>query len=171
MLCVGLLFLGSIRGFVRQIASLAGLLLGHLAGVRYYGEAKRLASLDFPYGEVAGYLLLFVAVYLVVRLLGLLIEKLVRLSGLSGMDRFAGALVGLAKGAVFSILLVFFLVVFLPPNPPLLTRSKLAPHALWGARQGAVLFPARFAEIYREKAMGLHPPPPPGPGKRDGKKR
>ena len=63
---------GLFHGFVRQAASIAGLVLGHVAGIRYYPAAQAALGLDLPRGnEAIAYLATFIAVYVVARLLDL----------------------------------------------------------------------------------------------------
>ncbi|HEX2710021.1 MAG TPA: CvpA family protein, partial [Candidatus Deferrimicrobium sp.] len=81
---------GIVRGLVRQLFSLGGLVAGHLAGIRYYTFAQGKLGLSFQYAEVVGYAVVFLAAYLAVRLIGGLIEDRVRKSKLSGSDRLAG---------------------------------------------------------------------------------
>lgn len=160
-LCLVFAVFGIFQGIVRQLFSWSGLILGHLAGVRHYETAQKQLRLDFPYGEVAAYLLLFLAVYIVFRLVGLLFERWVRGSELSGTDRFAGMLAGLVKGVLFAVLLVFLLVILLPRNTALLRESKLAPKAMVAARWVQKIVPERTGSAFREKA-GISPPSPAG---------
>jgi len=51
----------------------------------------------------------------------------VRKSKLSGADRLAGMAAGLVKGALFSILIVFLLVILLPRDARLLRESESGP--------------------------------------------
>lgn len=170
-LCLGLALLGTFQGLVRQLASWGGIILGHLAGVRYYGEARELLKLDFRHGEVAAYLLAFLAVYLAARLAGLLVERWVRGSTLSGTDRLAGAAAGFAKGALLSVLLVFLLVVVLPRDARVFRESRLAPRAIAAAKWAQGAFPERIARSFREKIHAAETPgagektpaPPPSP--------
>jgi len=158
---------GIVRGLVRQVFTLGGLLAGHLIGIRYASPAQAKLGFEFRYSEVASYAILFLAVYLAVRLAGGWIEGRVRKSKLSGTDRFGGMLAGLVKGALFSILLVFLLVIFLPADARLLRESKAAPVAVAAGKRLAAAFPERFAEAFREKlrAAPMHPgPPAPRPG-------
>ncbi len=159
VLCLGLAFYGLVRGLVRQIFSWAGLLLGHLAGVNFYAGAQEKLSLDFSHGEVVAYLLLFLAVYLFLRFAGLIAERWVRDSELSGTDRFAGMLAGFVKGALLSVVLVFFLVILLPRDTAFLRNSKLAPQAMEGARWMQKIFPEKIRDAFREKADGTAPSP------------
>jgi membrane protein required for colicin V production len=148
---------GIARGLVRQIFSLGGLVAGHLLGIRYYGFAQTHLGLSFQYAEVVGYTVVFLAAYLAVRLIGGLIEDRVRKSKLSGSDRLAGMAAGLVKGALFSILIVFLLVILLPRDARLLRESKAAPTAIAAGQRIAAAFPERFAESFREKTRAFRP--------------
>ena len=151
VLCLGLAVYGIFQGMVRQLISWGGLLLGHIAGVKFYGIAQERLRLDFSHGDIVAYLLIFLAVYLAVRLLGLLVERWVRGSQLSGTDRFAGMLAGFGKGVLLSVLLVFVLVILLPRDTSLLRESKLAPKAMVAAAWVQKVFPERIRNSFREK--------------------
>jgi len=148
---------GIVQGLVRQLFSLGGLVAGHLLGIRYFAFAQEKLGLSFQYAEVVGYAVVFLAAYLVVRLIGGLIEDRVRESKLSGTDRVAGMAAGLVKGALFSILIVFLLVILLPRDTRLLRESKAAPTAIAAGKRLAAAFPDRFAESFREKVRSAHP--------------
>jgi membrane protein required for colicin V production len=162
-LIAGFAVSGIVRGLVRQLFSLGGLIAGHLAGVRYYAPAQGKLNLTFQYAEVVGYAVVFLAVYLAVRLIGGLVEGRVRTSKLSGVDRLAGMAAGLVKGALLSVLLVFLLVILLPRDARVLRESKAAPTAVAAGKWLAAAFPERFAESFREKvrSIGPHAPSPP----------
>lgn len=149
---------GIVQGVVRQLFSWGGLILGHIAGVKYYEIAQRRLQLDFPHGEIVAYLLTFLAIYLAFRLVGLLIERWVRGSELSGTDRAAGMLAGFVKGVFLSILLVFVLVILLPRDTRLLRESTLAPRAMVAVTWVAKIFPEKIRDAFREKT-GDHPLP------------
>jgi membrane protein required for colicin V production len=155
VLCLGLAVYGIFQGIVRQLFSWGGLIGGHIAGVKFYGIAKEGLRLDFSHGDIVAYLLTFAAVYLAVRLVGLLVERWVRGSELSGTDRFAGMLAGFGKGVLLSVLLVFLLVILLPRDTPLLRESRLAPKAMVAARWMQQVFPERIRDSFREKIGDL----------------
>ena len=158
-LCAILALLGLLQGFVRQAASWAGLILGLVVGWKYGASAQKLLRLDFTGGAVAAYLLVLLGVYIAVRLIGLLVERWVRGTKLSGTDRFLGLLAGAAKGMFLSVLLVFFLALLLPRDASLLKGSKLSPRLLVAARWMEGAFPERIRESFREKmrAAESHP--------------
>jgi membrane protein required for colicin V production len=163
-LCIGFAVYGIVQGVVRQLFSWGGLILGHIVGVKFYTTAQEQLRLDFPHGDVVAYLLIFVAIYLLFRLVGLFVERWVRGSELSGTDRFAGMLTGFVKGALLSVLLVFVLVILLPRDTSLLRESELAPRAMVAARWVQKVFPEKIRTAFREKAGGI------SPSLRDGKK-
>lgn len=151
VLCLGFAVFGFFQGMVRQLFSWGGLLLGHIVGVKFYATAQIRLHLDFPHGDVVGYLLTFLGVYLIVRLVGLIVERWVRSSELSGTDRAAGMLAGFVKGALLSVLLVFVLVIILPRGTALVGESKMAPSAMVAARWAQKVFPEKIRRAYREK--------------------
>jgi membrane protein required for colicin V production len=156
-LCAVLALLGLLKGFVRQAASLAGLVLGLAAGWKFGAAAQKLLRLEFTGGAVAAYLLVLLCVYVLVRLAGLLVERWVRGTKLSGTDRFLGMLAGAAKGAFVSVLLVFFLAVLLPADASVLKGSRLYPHLTVAARRIEGAFPERIREAFREKTQAAAP--------------
>lgn len=172
-LCVGFGILGIFQGLARQAFSWAGLVLGHILGVKYFPAAQDLLGLSFLHGDVVAYMLLFAGVYLCVRLVGTLVERLIRESELSGTDRFAGALAGFVKGVLLSILLVFLLVILLPRDTSLVRGSKLAPRVAVAAGWISKLFPDRIGDTFREKIGEAKRPPgkPAGPSPGQTKKR
>ncbi len=157
-LCAVLGLFGLLQGFVRQATSWVGLLLGLVAGWKYGAEAQKFLQLDFSRGAVAAYLVVLLGVYIAVRLIGLLVERWVRGTKLSGADRFLGMLAGLAKGALLSVLLVFFLALLLPRDASLLKGSKISPRLMVAARWMEDAFPERIREPFREK-MRVEPGP------------
>lgn len=152
VLCLGFAVYGIFQGVVRQLFSWGGLLLGHVAGVKYYATAQEHLRLDFPHADVVAYLLTFLAVYLAFRLAGLLVERWVRGSELSATDRAAGMIAGFGKGALLSVLLVFVLVILLPRDTALLRESKLVPKAMVAARWVQRVFPEGIRDAFRKKA-------------------
>ena len=151
-LCAWFAVAGVLHGLVRQIFSIGGIVAGHLLGIRFYPAAQKAMDLSFPHSEVAGYAAIFLAVCVAVRLIGGLVESRVRGSKLSGMDRAAGLAVGLLKGALLSVLVVFLLVVLLPKDSRVLRESKAAPTAIAAGRWLAAAFPQKIAEPFRNKA-------------------
>ncbi|WP_371877490.1 CvpA family protein [Thiovibrio frasassiensis] len=133
VIAIFLLFLvrGVWIGFVRQLASLAALILGYLFAGRYYEQiSPRLSSL-IPSPQLCflvTYALLFLAVFVGVLALGFVLKKVMSISLLGWFDRFMGGIFGLVKAGVLTS--VFFMVIsgLLADSNPLITGSLAAPY-------------------------------------------
>jgi membrane protein required for colicin V production len=107
---IGLSVLISImRGFVREVLSLAGWVIAFLVARAYCLELAQVLPAAIP-GEplriLAAFLILFLAVLLVSSLLGIALSLLFRQVGLNWLDRMLGALFGLARGGIIAVVLV-----------------------------------------------------------------
>ena len=107
---IGISVLVSImRGFVREILSLAGWVIAFFVARIYCLELAALLPAAIP-GEplriLAAFLILFLATLLVTSLLAIAISLLFKQVGLSWLDRLLGALFGLARGALITLVLV-----------------------------------------------------------------
>ena len=101
---------GVVRGFVKEAISIAALLIAIWAAL-YFGPAVGDISSSWLTSEGLqmwfGRILVFAIILSIGGLLGWGISKLVRMSVLSGMDRFLGALFGTLRGI---LLLAVFVI-------------------------------------------------------------
>ena len=101
---------GVVRGFVKEAISIAALLIAIWAAL-YFGPAVGDVSSSWLSSEGLqmwfGRILVFAIILSIGGLLGWGISKLVRMSVLSGMDRFLGALFGTLRGI---LLLAVFVI-------------------------------------------------------------
>jgi len=106
-------FWGFRRGLVIEIATLAALIMGVYAGIRFSGVARAFLSGNFNiadnYLPAASFGLTFVAVVALVFIIGKILEKFIEFAALGFLNRLAGALFGIIKGVV--LLSVIFLLV------------------------------------------------------------
>ena len=143
-LCVLLVFLvwGFFRGFFWQLTRIVTIVVGiHLAG-RYAGtvepniadwfsESTRQANLPF----YVAYFLVFLGVLIALSLVALLIEKLIRRTGLSFYDRLSGGLLGIGTGAV-AVLALLIAVFCLFPNNGTVVQAAESSKALEYSKKG-----------------------------------
>ena len=118
-------------GLIRQLASLAALILGYLFAGRYYEQiSPRLSSVitSPPLCFLLTYALLFGAVFFGVLALGFVLKKVMSLALLGWFDRAMGGILGLVKAGV--IVSVGFMVLsgLLAEANPLMTNSLAAPY-------------------------------------------
>ncbi|KRA19878.1 CvpA family protein [Lysobacter sp. Root604] len=108
--------LGLMRGFIGVVASLAAWVLAGWAAFGFGGSAALMLSDNGApgLGEMfGGYALCFLGVLVTVWVVGYVAKRMVHESGLSGVDRAMGFVVGVARGALIASMLVM-LVGFTP---------------------------------------------------------
>ncbi len=100
------------KGFVREIASLAGLIIGSILAFRFFRNG---ADLLKPWIQTANirsitaFFVIFLTVILIAAVVSYLLKRLFDSAGLTFYDRFLGLLFGLLRGVV--IVYVFIVVL------------------------------------------------------------
>ena len=129
---------GLFRGLVKEVVSLMAWGLAIWAGIRFSPAlAVSLESiLPSPTARVAAaFGLLFILTLVLAGMLGFLLTRLLESTGLSGIDRLAGLLFGIARGALLITVLDFLARTTPLPKEPLWQSSQLIPlfqsMALW----------------------------------------
>jgi len=133
VIAIILIFLvrGVLVGFLRQLASLAALILGYLFAGRYYEQISPHLSSVISSPQLrflVTYALLFLLVFCGVLALGFLLKKVMSLSLLGWFDRFMGGVFGLVKAALISTVCFMVISGMLADSNPLITGSFAAPY-------------------------------------------
>ena len=121
---------GLIRGFIHEIASLAGVVLGVFLAARYQYEATEIIKQFLnpgPYLPLISFIVIFICVVVGCNLLGWLIRLALRKAPLGWVDRLLGLCFALIKGVVITYLVIVVLTFFLPSGTPLIARSRVCP--------------------------------------------
>jgi membrane protein required for colicin V production len=122
---------GLFRGMVKELASIVGVIVSFFLANKYHPlllpYLEQVMTLN-QYARICSYALVFIACFLLIFLVSLLIRKFLKLVMLSWVDCLAGGGFGLIKGALICSLILFVLTTFLRPGTSLLTTSQLAPH-------------------------------------------
>jgi membrane protein required for colicin V production len=120
------------KGFIREIFALIAYVGGYAVAVKFHNDlAKTLSGTisNETVAKVAAFVIIYVATMIAVKILGNIIRKFFQeAAGLSGMDRFLGAMVGLAKGVVILVVLMVPLSYFPDFYKKAVEGSKFAPH-------------------------------------------
>jgi membrane protein required for colicin V production len=114
---LSLLFLfglrGYVKGFFREIFSIAGLIVGFMAAARYN---HTVATLTEEYWKVSPFILkgasfiaIFFAIYLCFNLVSWFIHHSEKFLFLQTLNRAGGIVIGIGKGAAVMALIVFFM--------------------------------------------------------------
>ena len=120
------------RGFVREAVSLAGWIAAFVIANMFVGEMATflqqwIANVTGRY--VAAYALLFAGMLMVAGIAGKLSAQVVKVTGLTLLDRLLGTVFGFARGMSIVLVVVYVLRQLAPPQNLLwLDESQLMPH-------------------------------------------
>jgi membrane protein required for colicin V production len=99
------------KGLVIEIATLAALILGlflaYYFSVFVSEKLKEFFSISDQYLEIISFIVVFIGVILFVMLVGKLFEKLIDVLMLGFLNKLAGAIFGIFKGALFISIFIF----------------------------------------------------------------
>ena len=122
---------GMVRGLIKEISSIIGVLAGFYAAYTYYTFPAGLLSSWFSdpaHVNIISFLLIFCIVFLVISMLGVVIKYVLNIAFLGWFDRVCGIGFGLLKGILLVSVLLIIFTAFLPKGAPLVKESVLAPH-------------------------------------------
>lgn len=142
----------AIQGFFAEALSMAGLVIGYIVAAWQY---QRLAGWLLSFlksgwlAEIFGFLIIFFAVLLLFGIAARIARWVMKEAGLSGFDRFLGALLGLVKG-VFMVAVILMGLTAFTPTSKMLQDSELAPYFLVVGRAAIWVAPSELrARFYQ----------------------
>jgi len=150
----GSVVFGFMGGFARAGVGFLAAITGVLFGFWFYGIPaawihKYVASPTFS--NLMGFLLVFMGCLLLGGLIGQLLAKLFKWTGLSWLDRLLGAGFGLIRGGVAAVAFVSVLMAFTTkPVPTWMTGSLLLPYAMDASNMIAALAPRALKDSVRQ---------------------
>lgn len=140
-----------LKGFVRELVSLACVVLGLvLAAMRYRRVAAWFEDLTRS-REVAlgaGFLTIFLGSLLLGAVVSALGGKLVKAAGVEWFDRFLGGVFGLVRGMAVDCIVLMTLLAF-SMKTDAVQQSTLAPYVATGARVIALVMPGELRTQFR----------------------
>jgi len=149
---------GIIRGFVKEIASIFGLIISFALASLFYSSGAAFFDpfIDTAsYRDVLGFLLVFLAVYIIVLVIGLLMDKIVKTTMVKPLNIALGALVGLLKGVFLAALLLLVVSAFVAPDEPLLRDSRSQPLLRYASDTMIKLTPENLRKQFEAKKKKL----------------
>jgi len=141
-----------VKGFVRELISLAAVIAGLVVAALGYTRAAAWFEDLTKSHEVAlglGFLVLFLGALLVGALASHLAGKLIKAAGLVWFDRFLGGVFGLARGILEDCVLLLVLVAF-SIKPEAVRQSMLAPYVMAGAHVLALRMPGNLKTQFQQ---------------------
>jgi membrane protein required for colicin V production len=125
-----LLVQGILRGFLREVASLAGVVLGILLGSHFQAQVTESLRAHVPYSSylpLVSFALIFALVLIVCNVIGFILSHVFRKAFLGWVDKGLGVWLALTKGVIVTYLIIVLLTFFLPAKAPLVAQSRLGP--------------------------------------------
>lgn len=141
---------------VSQVFSIAGIVGGYLAAVRYYAAfARHLTFMDAAAAKILSFIAIFILCIIAAMVIALIVGKFFKLPGLGLINSFGGGVVGFIKGFLVIALMVIFLVAILPHDSPLLNKSASLPFVLKGIKIIDNMIPKDIKDQYSKKIDNL----------------
>jgi membrane protein required for colicin V production len=150
-----------IQGFFAEALSMAGLVIGYIvAAWQYPGLAAWFMSFlkNQWLADIFSFLIIFFAILIAFSFAGRVARKLMKAAGLSGFDRFLGALLGVVKGALVVAVVLMGMTAFTPTSQ-MLKNSELAPYFLVVGRAAIWVAPSALRARFYEGLDFLHRAP------------
>ncbi|MFZ0735090.1 MAG: CvpA family protein [Candidatus Sulfotelmatobacter sp.] len=151
----------AMQGFFSEALTLAGLVVGYVvAAWKYRSLAEWFESfLKNPWlAEVLGFLIIFFAIVILFGVAARIARWIMKEAGLSGFDRFLGAILGLLKGGLMVAVILMGMAAFAPTSK-LLQRSELAPYFLVVGRAAIWLAPSELRARFYQGLDLIHQAP------------
>lgn len=151
----------AMQGFFSEILIVGGLVVGYLvAAWKYRSLADWFETfLKNPWlADVLGFLIIFFATMLLFGIAARLARWIMKEAGLSGFDRFLGAVVGLLKGGLMVAVILMCMTAF-QPTSKLLQNSQLAPYFLVVGRAAIWLAPSELRARFYQGLELIHQAP------------
>lgn len=153
---IGVLLLSMVwsamRGVVRELVSLAGLVIAFLAANLFAGPLAQYVPAAVP-GEATRVLVAFLCIFLGVLILsglfGLLFSRLIKAVGLGAMDTVLGAFFGLARGLILVLAAALLAGLTSAPRLPFWKESAVGGYLAQAALQLKPWLPESFAQRLR----------------------
>ena len=151
-------------GFFQEACGIAGLVFGYILAAWQY---RRLAEWFSPHlkspwlGEIAAFLVIFLAVMIVAGIAGRIARWIMKEAGLSFLDRLLGGALGLLRGCLLVAVVLLSMAAFTPTSK-LLAGSQLAPYFLVAGRAAIWVAPSELRGRFYQGLDLLHREQQPG---------
>ena len=151
----------ALQGFFSEALTMAGLIVGYVVAAWQYrslaGWFERFLK-NAWLAEILGFLLIFFAIVLIFSVAAKVARWILKHAGLSGFDRFLGAVLGLLKGGLMVAVILMGMTAF-QPTSRLLQNSSLAPYFLVVGRAAIWLAPSELRARFYQGLNLVHQAP------------
>jgi membrane protein required for colicin V production len=150
---------GFVAGFARSGIGFLAAVFGVLCGFWFYGIPAATVHKyvhSVTASNLIGFFVVFFGLIFVGALIGKLLSKLFKWTGLSWLDRLMGAAFGLVRGALAAVAFIAVLLAFTPkPTPNWMVNSTVLPYAIDASNMLAALAPNLIKEAFRDSVREI----------------
>ena len=145
---------GFMAGFARVGIGFIAAVSGMLFGFWFYGIPAQWIHRHIhsqTISNLLGFFLVFYAFVMIGLLIGKLLTKLFKWTGLSWVDRLLGGAFGFVRGGLIAVAFIAVLMAFTPkPTPNWMIDSWVLPYAIDASNICAALAPRALKDSFRE---------------------
>lgn len=148
---------GVMRGLIREVASLAGIILGIWLGMLYQPEVTEVIRHYLPetkFIPIISLALIFVLMVMICNLAGWGIRFIFKKVLLGWFDRLMGGLFAVIKTILLSYVAIIILTFYMPQNAPLISESLLAPWIIKSYQTITGMVSPDHYEKWKKKILG-----------------
>ena len=146
------------KGLTREVIGLVAVVAGIFLGTWLYSTTGAWIEPHVSSRAVAnfcGFLVVFFGIMLLGSLVGVILSRLLRVTGLSFFDRLLGAAFGVIRGVLVAAGLVMAILAFAPgakagTPPESVANSRLAPYVIGAARVFVAAAPREMKDGFRK---------------------
>jgi membrane protein required for colicin V production len=147
------LFRGILRGLIKEVTFILALVLAFLGASKGHAPLRAHLQQVIPLPDVAAtvaYVIVFFAIFLLVLFLGYVLRLMLHGLMLGWVDRFAGGLLGMLKGALLCGVIVLLLMTVFSRDASVLSSSRLAPYVFRISGEMSSYIPKHYKEQFQD---------------------
>jgi len=124
------LLLNGIRGFIKSLSFLIGLIAGFWLAGRYAAKVAVILNpwVHVPFSYIASFILIFLGVFLAAQIGGFLLKTIFKPKILNWLDHVLGCLLGFIKGILIAAFILVIVNMFHPLPSKLIKNSYTYPY-------------------------------------------
>ncbi|NLD39317.1 MAG: CvpA family protein [Desulfatiglans sp.] len=148
---------GIVRGLIREVASLAGIILGIWLGMVYQQELSMVLRDYLPdnrFIPLISIALIFVLFVILCNLAGWGIRLIFKKASLGWFDRLTGGLFAVIKTIFLAYVFIIILTFYTPKNGPMISESFLAPWIIRSYQSITGLVSPDHYDKWKKKIVG-----------------
>jgi membrane protein required for colicin V production len=149
---------GIFRGFIKEVTSVVAMIAAFILAVHYYPtvtDTLKPFVQNLAYRQTLSFLAIFMAIFVLVGLFGLVLDKLFKLTLHKAINAVLGGLVALLKGLVLASVVLMTSTTFVGPDSSFFQKSLAWPYLKYLTNSIRELTPPELKEAMKHKVEQL----------------